>query len=432
MINVLTRNIDRNLLDYNNWSGLTTGDIGYYNDYAIQSVNRRIVGGDPFGNSSYLWMVSGLTSGSTGIYGGFNMLNGQFMYIPVDNTKNYRFSMWVNRKIVNTTTPGDTYFGLFGTSGTTYQYIRNKQTSALTVNPYFVVISPAISLTHLPQDNWRLLVGYLYNKDYSTGSTIDGGLYYMNGARISGTSAGVYTYDFIMSSLVTGVTMRVSCPYNAGSGTTSQFAYPRIDCIDGTEPSIYYLLHNEGPKQEVLVHTTDQVIMYNDCRSEAFNVGDYIDGGVVAYIFVLGDTGYVSGKKSGIIVSIDDLFTGITFGSYGTNVTGTTIVYSKGLFNDNLFITQFSGETLARIITGTTIAGYYDWCIGTLYDMRKVATNRSSLPNIVESVGYWTSSQASATEMSVVYTLGVYADMNQSKDSSFRVRPVRYFSITQC
>lgn len=247
---------DNNLLSYKNWSGLTCGDIAadsngsYWNDYVVAgTTNCRILDTDPWGNINPIWRCS--STGAT-TYGGFNMNTGNHQYINCDPTQDYRFSCWFNKKTIITTKKGAFYFGCRATSGTTAQQIQNKSIYNLTNNPYFVYNT---NIQNIEEDEWYLLVGYLYKVGTITGGTMNSAMYNLSGIKITGWTCT----DFINNNTVTDLTIRIAPIYEA-SGCTAYIAYPRIDLIDGTEPSIATLLSNEG--------------QWRDVDSTQINIGD--------------------------------------------------------------------------------------------------------------------------------------------------------------
>ena len=136
----------------NGQSGSTTNWYMYSNN---GTYSKQIIDTDPYGYQSVVWETYAGPSQSGNLYGGFNMPASEADYQTIDTSKTYRFSVWVNRKIVDNTTPGDFYFGLYATTGTTRVNVINKIAGTTTNNAYFTIISPLISLTHLPQDQWR-------------------------------------------------------------------------------------------------------------------------------------------------------------------------------------------------------------------------------------------------------------------------------------
>jgi len=254
----------------NGQSGSTTNWYMYSNN---GTYSKQIIDTDPYGYQSVVWETYAGPSQSGNLYGGFNMPASEADYQTIDTSKTYRFSVWVNRKIVDNTTPGDFYFGLYATTGTTRVNVINKIAGTTTNNAYFTIISPLISLTHLPQDQWRLCVGMLYAAGTATGGTISSstGLYYKDGTKITGNSDGVYTNDFIFTTGTTYVTLRAAIVSNSATNMIGQMYLPRIDVVDGTEPTINELLYSRRP-----IQLKDNNLLY---------YGDWADGqsGYISY-----------------------------------------------------------------------------------------------------------------------------------------------------
>jgi len=97
-------------------------------------------------------------------------------------------------------------------------------------------------------------------------------------------------------------------------------------------------------------------------------VGDFYQGGVVFYIFVDGETGYVAGETHGLITAVEDQSSSIAWnigGNFPTGATGSAI--GTGTANTTTIINaqnaQGASQTsyaagLARAYTG---GGYTDW-----------------------------------------------------------------------
>lgn len=245
--------LDTNLLDYSNWISGTTGDVGYWNDYVgwTGTINRRELGTDPFGNEIILWKTSGDT-----ISGGF-VINGnseQAVPIPFDNTKKYRFSVWLKRTD-SVATSGTIYLGArtYVNNGTAKQ---SKLISTGAASYYFTSISYANISTYFPTGEWRLVVGNLLPFGTPTGQTYTYGPFWTDGD----VGSGVYDIDgnYILSpgggynDLIPATVDEnylgwiLYAPYQS-TGMTFDICYPRIDCVDGTEPSLISLTNNEGP-----------------------------------------------------------------------------------------------------------------------------------------------------------------------------------------
>jgi hypothetical protein len=150
--------------------------------------------------------------------GGWNTSN-----FPINHLKPYRFSVWMKR--VSGT--GLNYLGVG------LNHVRNmgSDTTTPNSNPYFW--SGA-----LPAGKWYLVVGYVYPSNYGTGAQLGrGGVYDgVTGQKIATGN------DFVwLNSTITSTIQRVY-QYYASDQAQSQFAWPRVDEINGSEPSLDQLL----------------------------------------------------------------------------------------------------------------------------------------------------------------------------------------------
>lgn len=242
---------DYNLLNYSTWATGTTGDIGQFNDYSqLSTVNSRVTGTDPFGNNVSLWKTyGGTTSGATG--GGWitNTNGASPIFIPVDNTKTYRSSVWVKKASID-----DAYM-LFGcrpfiNSSGTQGLWTDISTGTVSWNLYHTI---AENTTNINKANeWRLHVGYIYPYTW-TGTTDSSNTGVWSGStKVSGNNGNG---DIKFSASTTHIYQILLCQYGRTttlSGSTGYAAYPRIDIVDGTEPSIATLLASEGPWRTVV------------------------------------------------------------------------------------------------------------------------------------------------------------------------------------
>jgi hypothetical protein len=150
--------------------------------------------------------------------GGWNTSN-----FPINHLKPYRFSVWMKR--VSGT--GSNYLGV----GPNHVRNMGSDTTTPNSNPYFW--SGA-----LPAGKWYLVVGYVYPSNYGTGAQLGrGGVYDgVTGQKIATGN------DFVwLNSTITSTIQRVY-QYYASDQAQSQFAWPRVDEINGSEPSLDQLL----------------------------------------------------------------------------------------------------------------------------------------------------------------------------------------------
>lgn len=170
------------------------------------------------------------------------------------------------------------------------------------------------------------------------------------------------------------------------------------------------------------------------------NVGDSYMGGIVAYIYQVGDPGYVAGECHGFIATQYDLSVGIAWynGTYAvTGATGTLL--GDGLSNTNTIVTsQGVGSYAAYICYNLSQNGYSDWVLPSFDELSKILSQWNLIPNLTLYNGsnsdycqYWTSteySEFSAYQMRTNYPLFgvVYGNISKGNTST-RVRPIRYF-----
>jgi hypothetical protein len=107
----------------------------------------------------------------------------------------------------------------------------------------------------------------------------------------------------------------------------------------------------------------------------SLKVGDNYGGGVVAYIFQSGDTGYVSGRKHGLITAKEDQSEGATW------------------------------EQAKKISRDYRGGGYKDWRLPSKKELTKLYINRMVIGGFKETHYYWSSTES---------------DKNDAWDQSFR------------
>jgi hypothetical protein len=211
----------KNLIDPLTWKEGqgNVADFGTINGGTNE--NYRIYGQDPWGIRSIIWEARpGPERDADGGWEGFNF--------SIDNTKLYRFSVWVNRKILGT--DGRFYFGTRGIG--TVNGVGMLDGATTEGNPYF------FSSRILPVDEWILVVGHVFPHSYSGVLHSESGRYFLNGTKIT---TGHRDFKWLPTS--TSSRHRSYLYYTTDTSVRQQWIYPRVDVIDGTEPSIQDLLN---------------------------------------------------------------------------------------------------------------------------------------------------------------------------------------------
>lgn len=216
---------DSNILPSpHNWATGTGGQTGYGANGSASEQNRVLVTDDPWGRSSITWRTT--PDSTSGADGGWNT-----SYYSIDRTYTYRYSVWVRRY---TTGTGGTFY-----MGMNPNPIRNDN-GASQGNPYFTY--PAIS--SLTYNQWYLVVGHVFYTGYSGGERHPDSGWWENGVKISDKSYGnVGSKDVRWASDTTSARHRTYHYYTTNTSSGIEFAYPRVDKLDGTAPTISELLN---------------------------------------------------------------------------------------------------------------------------------------------------------------------------------------------
>ncbi|MDB9922059.1 DUF1566 domain-containing protein [Polaribacter sp.] len=144
------------------------------------------------------------------------------------------------------------------------------------------------------------------------------------------------------------------------------------------------------------------------------SVGDFYQGGVVFYIFVDGDTGYVAGETHGLIAAVADQ-SSIRWDNGRSETTGATgTAIGTGSANTDAIINK-QGQTetsyaagLARAYTG---GGYNDWFLPSKDELNKMYLNRATINTTAASNSgsnfatnyYWSSTESYISKARVKY-----------------------------
>lgn len=184
------------------------------------------------------------------------------------------------------------------------------------------------------------------------------------------------------------------------SSTTQGFLPPRMtkaqrDAI--TSPIAGLMIWcSDNFGGELEVYNGSIWVNMNGFSNSTLNIGDYYQGGKIAYILVSGDPGFDPTTPHGLIAAVSDQSTGIRWynGSYiSTGATGLAI--GTGLSNTNAIIaSQGSIATsyaagLARSYKG---GGYTDWYLPSREELFKLFLNRGAIGGF-NSTTYWSSSE---------------------------------------
>lgn len=163
------------------------------------------------------------------------------------------------------------------------------------------------------------------------------------------------------------------------------------------------------------------------------SVGDSYEGGIVAYLFVSGDNGYIAGECHGIIASNSDLSSGAVWGCSGTDLTGASgMAIGTGNQNTTDIINGCSTSGIAaRLCYDYVDGGYSDWFLPSNGELVKILFGLTDTGStITDDTYYWSSSEYDAT-----YSYSAkHRNLDDAvisgldpKTVSCRVRAIRYF-----
>jgi hypothetical protein len=155
-------------------------------------------------------------------------------------------------------------------------------------------------------------------------------------------------------------------------------------------------------------------------------VGQSYQGGIIAYIFAAGDSGYVSGQTHGLIVTTSNQSTGAQWGCSGTNISGTSYSFGTGLANTTAIVNGCTTSGIAaRICSDLVSGGYSDWYLPSYYELEKLYLNRSIIGGFT-STSYWSSYQSTSTAAYSMSFINGSAG-NNTKTTLLYVRAIRKF-----
>jgi hypothetical protein len=210
-----------NLLDSTAWAPDTTGSQTGFSENGTSAGGLNYIAYDslPDGSRGVLWRARSGSAAGTSSEGGWNSTS-----FNVVATKMYRFSVWI--RCFGANASGSFYLGV---GGGTVSDIGGSVNN----NPYFQANGRSL----LPDSQWVLVVGYVYPSSY-------GGSQYNRGGVYRG-SDGVKILDGVDFKWVAGTTAsyhRTYQYYTNQANNYQDFWNPRVDLMDGTEPSLAELL----------------------------------------------------------------------------------------------------------------------------------------------------------------------------------------------
>jgi hypothetical protein len=168
----------------------------------------------------------------------------------------------------------------------------------------------------------------------------------------------------------------------------------------------------------------------NGTSDQVPTIGQYFQGGIVAYILVSGDPGYDANTQHGLIAATSDQSTGIQWSNGSFTTTGATgTVIGTGLSNTNTIISS-QGPTATSYAAGLARAykggGYTDWYLPSKNELAKLyAMKLLGFGGFADYI-YWSSSEDDNLLAWLQY-FGNGVQYRASKDYTYSVRAIRAF-----
>lgn len=216
------------ILDYTTWTENASSATGFSRN-GSSTENIIIYDQGPFAETLVWESRPDLDDANNFDCGGWNTPT-----FPVDETKMYRFTVWVRN--TGTVNSGNFYHGLHGYPDPVLAIANNVPNS----NPYFDC--PGIG--SIPSD-WILSVGHVWPSGTTTTSTHpDTGRWSLAGIKLSTGGCNVAGVDSKWAVGTTSGNERVYHFYSYYRDAHLQFAFPRVEIVDGTEPTIQQLINN--------------------------------------------------------------------------------------------------------------------------------------------------------------------------------------------
>jgi len=159
-------------------------------------------------------------------------------------------------------------------------------------------------------------------------------------------------------------------------------------------------------------------------------IGDSYDGGIVAYIFEDGDTGYVEGEMHGLIAATGDQSTGIFWHVTNDGTTGATgTALGTGNANTDKIIALYVAESnAAKLCADYTTGAYDDWFLPSKDELNKLYLNKGTIGGFVDDDHYWSSSESESNAgLAWKQYFGNGYQISFNKVDLCRVRAVRAF-----
>ena len=366
--------LPNSLINMNNWTVGTGGVNGYNPNQTNANENQRFSGTNPWNETGIIW--GSFPSGDGDADGGWVT----YADYSVDKSKMYRFSVWVRR--TSSTTGGTAYLGC--TSWDAGQYIKRTTDSVDESNPYWYYAS----ISNFTQNVWYLIVGHLYpfNTNY-TGRHPDSGLYNVGSAiKVADIGGNTNGGDFKFASTSTYLFQRVFHYYCGDTTSRLEWYDPRIDLVNGKQPSIAELVNRSPLKWKDLSGNNNNGTLTNGPTCSATNGGYIVFDGVNDYVITPSGGSYSEYTFMFFCKWISDTANGSRI--FGCDGFGTYTIFTPS--NVAFHYNQSAGSS--TVLSSGVNVGLGTWChvavtVSTLSSSARIYIN-GSLTNATSTIPY--------------------------------------------
>lgn len=187
--------------------------------------------------------------------------------------------------------------------------------------------------------------------------------------------------------------------------------------VSGLLPNITYYVRAYATNSEGTAYGNEIIF-----KTSSLKIGDFYQGGKIAYIFQYGENGYVEGEVHGLIVALNDQSIGARWGNdSSTGATARSIGW--GMSNSlKIIYNNGDGSYAAKICADLVVDNYSDWYLPSIDELSKLNNI-----NLTSGQGYWSSTEISNTYAACKFFGNTGGPATNIKATAYRVRAIRSF-----